>query len=600
MNIRDKISALQKIMKNHAVDAYIITGADPHQSEITPRRWKTREWITGFTGSAGMVVITREKAGLWTDFRYYIQAENQLGDSGISLFRQGEAGIPGSIEWIKSELPSGSCVAASAEELSAEEFKNFSNQFSAVDILFTTSEDLVDKVWIDRPVIPGNAIKEIPVAVCGKTRKEKINEILKITTDRYNADYFLLSSLDDIAWVLNLRGTDVPYNPLFLSYLLLGKEKSVLFCDITKIPDQIQKQLSGLVDIIPYGEIFSGITRYIQKGSKVFLSPEKTNMRLYQVIANHTVSVEGRDITTDLKAVKNSVELEGMRRIHKQDGAAMSEFLCWFDKNAGKTALNEDSTALNEASAAKILLGFREKQKDFLGESFSPVVAFRENGALCHYSAKVESAAEITGRGLLVIDSGGQYNGGTTDITRTLLIGNPTEQERREYTLVLKGHLAVARQKFPAGTCGYQIDSFARKPLWDFGMNFGHGTGHGIGFMLNVHEGPQSISPKPVNVPLKAGMILSNEPGIYREKNFGIRIENLLVVVPAEKTEFGQFLCFEDITRCPYERMLIDTELLTSEEIEQVNSIHSLVYEDISPLLGEEGKKWLRSKTLPL
>ncbi|NQT58411.1 MAG: aminopeptidase P family N-terminal domain-containing protein, partial [Bacteroidetes bacterium] len=508
MNIRERISALQKNMKSKEIDAYIITGADPHQSEITPQRWAVREWISGFTGSAGTVVITQGKAGLWTDFRYYIQAENQLKNSGIALFKQGIPGVPEPAEWIKRELHTGACVSAAAEELSAEQYKNFIQQFSAVDILFKTSEDLVDNVWIDRPGVPVNIVKEIPETVCGKSREEKIREVLTVASNTHNAEYLLLSSLDDIAWVLNLRGSDVPHNPLFLSYLLLGKEKSVFFCDSDKLPDIVREQLSNVVEIIPYGEIFNRITNYIKKGSRVFLSPEKTNMRLYQEIVSHAESVEGRDITTDLKAVKNSVELEGMRRIHKQDGAAMVGFLCWFERTAGKAALNEPSTALNkvsptlnEVSAAEILLGYRVKQKDFLGESFSPIVAFRENGALCHYSAVVESAAEITGHGLVVLDSGGQYDGGTTDITRTLLVGEATEQEIREYTLVLKGHLAIARQKFPEGTCGYQIDAFARKPLWDLGMNFGHGTGHGIGFMLNVHEGPQSISSKPINIP---------------------------------------------------------------------------------------------------
>ena len=593
MNIRERISALQKVMISKGIDAYVITGADPHQSEITPQRWAVREWISGFTGSAGTVVVTRGKAGLWTDFRYYIQAENQLKNSGIALFKQGLPEVLEPAEWIKQELHSGACVSATAEELSAEQNKNYIQQFSAVDILFKTSEDLVDKVWINRPGVPVNFVKEIPETVCGKSREEKIREVLTIASKTHNAEYLMLSSLDDIAWVLNLRGSDVPHNPLFLSYLLLGKEKSVFFCDSKKLPDSIRERLSNVVDVLPYSEIYKSITKYIRKESRVFLSPEKTNMRLYQEIVSHAKPVEGRDITTDLKAIKNSVELDGMRRIHKQDGAAMVGFLSWFEKNAG-------SVVLNEVSAAEILLGYREKQKDFLGESFSPIVAFGKNGALCHYSAVADTAAEITGHGLVVLDSGGQYNGGTTDITRTLLLGEPTAQEIRDYTLVLKGHLAVSRQKFPVGTCGYQIDAFARKPLWDLGMNFGHGTGHGIGFMLNVHEGPQSISSKPINIPLKSGMIVSNEPGIYREGKFGIRIENLLAVIPAEETEFGKFLCFEDITRCPYDRILIDTKLLTTEEIEQIDNFHSLVFEDLSLELGEGEKEWLRNKTQPL
>ncbi|MBL7005517.1 MAG: aminopeptidase P family protein [Spirochaetia bacterium] len=593
MSIRERVSALQKIMNQKQIDAYIISGSDPHQSEITPQRWAVREWISGFTGSAGTVVVTQEKAGLWTDFRYYIQAEKQLKNSGITLFKQGLPGVPEPAEWIRQELQPGACVSAAAEELSADQYKKFLHQFTSVDILFKTSEDLVDKVWIQRPEVPGNRVYEIPETICGKSREEKIREVLAIASNTYKADFLLLSSLDDIAWLLNLRGSDVAYNPLFLSYLLLGKEKTLFFCDSKKIPDSIRERLSGVVEIFPYTEVFQSITKNIRRGSRVLLSPEKTNMRLYQEIAAHAEIVEGRDITTELKAVKNSVELAGMRRIHKQDGAAMVGFLSWFEKNAGKLELDECSTA-------EKLLDYRKKQLDFLGESFSPIVAFGANGALCHYLATAETAAEIAGHGLVVLDSGGQYNGGTTDITRTLLVGKPTVQEIREYTLVLKGHLAVSRQKFPEGTCGYQIDAFARKPLWDMGINFGHGTGHGIGFMLNVHEGPQSISPKPVNIPLKPGMILSNEPGIYREGKFGIRIENLLVVAPAEETDFGKFLCFEDITRCPYDRKLIDTNLLTKEEVEQINSYHSVVFEDLYSVLDKEEKEWLQHKTKPL
>jgi len=593
MTVKNRIDSLRRQMRDHQFDAFIISGSDPHQSENTPDRWRIRQWLTGFTGSAGTVVVTHDKAGLWTDFRYYIQAEKQLESSGIELFHADEVGVKTPAEWLSGELKAGSRAAVEGKELSAELFRQLVRDLSNWGIDLESSEGLIDEIWLKRPDIPDSPVREVPEAICGMSREKKLERIRQELSQRHRAEYLLLSSLDDIAWTLNLRGADIPYSPVFTAFLLIGLHSAVLFCRKEKIPEALERKLAETVEIASYDTFFSEISAYILPQSKVVLSPEKTSTALYQRIAEHTGITEAVNLTTYLKARKNPVELEGMRRVHRYDGAAMVSFLHWFETRT-------DGLELSEMRIAEVLRSFRSRQEGFIDESFSPIAAFAENGALCHYSANKDQNASVAGSGLLVLDSGGQYLGGTTDITRTLLAGEPTQQQREEYTLVLKGHLALVRQQFPEGTRGYQLDVLARKPLWDLGIDYGHGTGHGVGFMLNVHEGPQSISKRPVDVVLKPGMIVSNEPGVYREGRFGIRIENLLAVRNTEKTEFGQFMGFEDLTRCPYERRLIEPGLLTEDEKNQINHYHALVYTELENLLNEEECIWLKQKTLPL
>jgi Xaa-Pro aminopeptidase len=593
MTVKNRIESLRRQMRDHQFDAFIISGSDPHQSENTPDRWRIRQWLTGFTGSAGTVVVTHDKAGLWTDFRYYIQAEKQLESSGIELFHADEVGVQTPAEWLSGELKAGSRAAVEGKEISAELFRQLARDLSNWGIDLESSEGLIDEIWLKRPDIPDSPVREVPEAICGMSREKKLERIRQELSQRHRAEYLLLSSLDDIAWTLNLRGADIPYSPVFTAFLLIGLHSAVLFCRKEKIPEALERKLAETVEIASYDTFFSEISAYILPQSKVVLSPEKTSTALYQRIAEHTGITEAVNLTTYLKARKNPVELEGMRRVHRYDGAAMVSFLHWFETRT-------DGLELSEMRIAEVLRSFRSRQEGFIDESFSPIAAFAENGALCHYSANKDQNASVAGSGLLVLDSGGQYLGGTTDITRTLLAGEPTQQQREEYTLVLKGHLALVRQQFPEGTRGYQLDVLARKPLWDLGIDYGHGTGHGVGFMLNVHEGPQSISKRPVDVVLKPGMIVSNEPGVYREGRFGIRIENLLAVRNTEKTEFGQFMGFEDLTRCPYERRLIEPGLLTEDEKNQINHYHALVYTELENLLNEEECIWLKQKTLPL
>lgn len=589
MRIKERVALLRERMSREGLSAYLITGADPHQSEIPPRRWASREWISGFSGSAGTVVITHEEAGLWTDFRYYIQAEQELLGSGFTLFREGLEHSSSPAVRLSALLPKGAVVGTCGMEIAASLFSETEKALNSAGIRLKAANDLLEGIWTDRPSLPMDPVREVPVSLCGEHRGSKLQKTREFM-EKTGADHLLISSLDDIAWLLNLRGRDVPYNPLFVSFFLFGPEKVTLFIEHEKIRKELKSELEPSITIAPYGDLEKNFESHIPQGSKLLLNPEKTAAALVSRAQRRAELIFSPDCTAEMKSQKNETELEGMRRTHRTDAAAVIKFLHWFEKFG----------VSDEQEAADILHTFRSDADVFLGESFATISAFGKNGALCHYSVNPDTPAPVTERGLLVLDSGGQYLGGTTDITRTLTAGEPSDQERREYTLVLKGHLAVVRQQFPAGTRGYQIDTLARKALWDYGLDYGHGTGHGIGFMLNVHEGPQSISTKPVDVPLKPGMIVSNEPGLYREGSYGMRIENLLVVRTIKQGDFGMFLGFEELTLVPYERKLIDISLLDSAEISQIDEYHKRVFTETVPLLDGEISSWLGEKVRPL
>lgn len=589
MRIKERVALLRERMSREGLSAYLITGADPHQSEIPPRRWASREWISGFSGSAGTVVITHDEAGLWTDFRYYIQAEQELQGSGFTLFREGTENIPSPAVRLSNTLPKGAVVGTCGMEIAASSFSETEKKLNRAGIMLKATNDLLEGIWTDRPPLPMNPVREVPVSLCGERRGVKLQKTWEFM-ERARADHLLISSLDDIAWILNLRGRDVPFNPLFVSFFLFGPEKATLFIEQDKIRKDLKSELEPIITIAPYGDLERNFEHYIPQGSQLLLNPEKTAAALFKKAQQRAELILSPDCTAEMKSQKNETELEGMRKTHRTDAAAVIKFLHWFEKFG----------VSDEQEAADKLHQFRSEADEFLEESFATISAFGSNGALCHYSVNPEKPAPVTRRGLLVLDSGGQYLGGTTDITRTLTAGEPSGQERREYTLVLKGHLAVVRQQFPAGTRGYQIDTLARKALWDHGLDYGHGTGHGIGFMLNVHEGPQSISTKPIDVPLKPGMIVSNEPGLYREGLYGMRIENLLVVREIKQGDFGMFLGFEDLTLVPYERKLIDISLLDSVEISQIDEYHKRVFKETASLLDAEIRDWLDEKVRPL
>ena len=588
----DRIEALRDQMREEQLDAVIIFGTDPHQSEYVSDRWRSREWITGFTGSAGTVVVTAGEAGLWTDSRYFIQASGQLEGSGVTLFRMGMPDVPDYPQWLAGILEEDAAVGVFADEVSVAQYRELANTLSAKGISLKVTRDLLLPIWTDRPAIPGEPVTELPLSLTGMSRKEKIGLVRREAAEK-GAASVLISSLDDIAWLLNLRGGDVSYNPLFLAYTYITAGEVHLFGNMEML-NKIDS-LSDEVTLHPYEEAVLRLKELAAGQPSVYLCPERVNMALYAAFDASTKVISGRDITTDLKSTKNEVELEGMRESHRQDGAALVSFLHWIDEQWDPSA-----EPLDEILLAEKLLAFRTRQELFITESFSPIAGFRGHGALAHYAATEESAAALEGNGLLVLDTGGQYRGGTTDVTRVLLFGEPTAGEIHDYTMVLKAHLALGRQKFPAGTCGYQLDTVARMLMWNAGMNYGHGTGHGVGHMLNVHEGPQRVSPHPVTVPLRPGMVVSNEPGLYREGEHGIRIENLVYVVEGETTAFGSFLAFENLTVCPYERRLIDRSLLTHEEIEQVDAYHRWVYGQLEGSVDKEALRWLGAKTAPL
>ncbi len=587
-----RLEALRNEMNERQLDAFIIFGTDPHKSENVSPRWRSREWISGFTGSAGTIVITREVAGLWTDSRYFLQADEQVKDSDFSVFKVGLEGVLDYTDWLSTTLAEGSSVGVSADEISVSLYRTISEALKGKVISLIPSEDLLDIIWDGRPAIPHEPIRELPLSVTGSSREEKISEVRKIALKKGSGSV-LLTSLDDIAWLMNLRGGDVDHNLLFMSYCLITQESVFLFGNIRHL--SAVKGLADQVQLMPYGSIFNKLKEEMERQSSLYISPDKVNMELFTLIPATVSLIEGRDITTDLKCVKNETELEGMRQAHRQDGAALVSFLHWLD-----TGWDSDNQPLDEVLFAERLLTFREQRKTFLEESFSPIVGFKDHGALNHYSATPETAYPITGDGLMVLDSGGQYTDGTTDITRTLLFGKATQQQIDDYTAVLKGHLSLGSQHFPDDTCGYQLDAIARMWLWNEGKQYRHGTGHGVGHMLNVHEGPHVINQRPINVPLKRGMVVSNEPGVYREGSHGIRIENLVYVDDAESTEFGHFLTFRDLTFCHYEKRLINKAALDDTQKAQIDRYHESVYTQLKDLVTEEVADWLKEKTMPL
>ncbi len=590
--IKRRLEKLRGVMKDKGIDVYIVNGSDPHKSEYPPSRWKTRSWLTGFSGSAGTVVVTLEKAGLWTDSRYFLQAEKELENSGILLFKMGLPGVPSPVEWIKALSSNTLTVSSNAFTTTLEEKRTFEKEFAGEKIKYISEEDLLDRIWDDRPDLPREKIFQLDMKYCGKDRKTKINEI-RVVMNNAGVSWYLVSSLSDIAWTLNLRGNDIPFNPLFLAYLLIGKETTILFTGLEKVSSDLQALLlSERIEIRPY-EFVSEYVRSLD-AARIMVSPGATSVAMFSLFTEAWTVIERPDCTTEMKAVKNSIELSGIRHAMKKDGAALVRFLKWLEEKW-------PIPGLDEIQIAGKLTELRSLQDGFVGPSFETIAGFNEHGAIVHYSAKEGSAALLDIPGFLLLDSGGQYLDGTTDITRIIPVGGKKDTEvKKDYTLVLKGHIDLARIQFPEGTTGIQLDLLARHSLWMEGKNYLHGTGHGVGHFLTVHEGPENISPRQPSAVLKPGMVMSNEPGLYREGKYGIRIENLVTVVESEETEFGRFYKFETLTLCPLERDLIDTALLTEEQLQWVNAYHEKVYALLSPFLAEDEKIWLQKKTAVL
>lgn len=586
--IKEKLAALRQAMKQTGVSAYIVPGTDPHASEYIADYWKEREWISGFDGSAGTAALTLDKAGLWTDSRYFLQGSEQLAGTEIELMKQG---LPETLEivpWLATELKQGDKVGVNAEMFSVNAFSSMRTEL-ALSGIELVNIDLIKIAWTDRPSLPQNPFFVFDAKYTGKTIAEKLADV-RAEMKKLHADVYVLSALDDIAWLYNIRGNDVDYNPVVIAYATVCANNTSLYISSEKITAETQKYLSdNAVEVKDYFAIREELAK-IPTDKSVLVDGGKFNQSLFEAIPAACTKRIAMSPVFRLKAVKNSVEMEGVRRAMVKDGVAMTRFFRWFEDKLG-------SEKLTEISITEKLRGFRAEQQGFKGESFGTIAGYNGHGAIVHYKATPESDAEISANGILLLDSGGQYLDGTTDITRTVALSEPSDQAKIDNTLVLKGHIQLAMAKFPVNTRGSQLDILARKAMWDEAINYGHGTGHGIGHFLNVHEGPQNIRMDENPVTLQPGMILSNEPGLYRTNQYGIRIENLVQVIPAEKTEFGQFLKFETLTHCYIDTRLVNATMLTEQERNWLNDYHQTVFNSIAPHLSEEEIVFLKKKT---
>ncbi|NRB61498.1 MAG: aminopeptidase P family protein [Saprospiraceae bacterium] len=592
MNIPDRVEALRRQMTEQQVDAYIIPSSDPHQSEYVAEHWSSRFWISGFSGSAGLVVITAHHAGLWTDSRYFIQAEKELEGTGIELHRLGVPHTPEHIAWITQNLSPSAIVAVDGSLFSVKQIRHLQKAFDKKGIHLEFTLDLISPIWKKRPPRPLYPVSELNETFTGLSRREKMDRT-RSEMKRLNADLYLISTLDDVAWLWSLRGKDVDFNPVFVAYMVLDQTLGHLFIDGGKLNESITKRLElDGIKIWSYDYILTFLSN--RKNSDAVLLDYATTQILQFQALNHTTIIPGRNLIEPLKAQKNESEIRHLKSAMQKDGIALVQFYRWLEHAIAK---NEAPT---EYEIAEKLAFFRRQQEFYQGESFSAIVGFKGNGAIVHYRPDKHKSAPLQGEGMLLIDSGGQYLDGTTDITRTTFIGTPSSQHKRHYTLVLQGHIALSQQVFPAGTTGVQLDILARQYLWQEGLNYGHGTGHGVGCFLNVHEGPQSISPNPrsskTQQPFLPGMITSNEPGFYVTDTYGIRIENLVVCYEKEQSPFGNFLAFEPITLFPIDTQLIEISLLSAAQINWINNYHDKVYSELSKWLNNEEKAWLANR----
>ena len=589
MEVKEKLKKLRRLMAENGIDVYIIPSGDPHLSEYVADHFKAREWISGFTGSAGTVVVSQTEAGLWTDSRYFLQAEEELKDTGIVLHKVIDRSYANFIKYIVEHYPPHTVVACDGRLFSYGQIESYKKELSAHDIVLLPDKDLISPIWDDRPPLPQNQIFDHPVKYTGVDRKEKISKVRSVMKEK-GADYYLMSALDGIAWLLNARGSDIEFNPVFLSFLLVSGDKLVLFMEKKKIPASLLEDFTAAgVSVMPYEDVYDYISA-LPRGEKLFLDKNLSNYHLYVSIG--ATVIDGDDIVTGMKAIKNETEIKNLKEAHVQDGVALVRFYMWLEKEL-------QHRPVSEYEAVEKIAYFRSLNPEYVSESFAAIVGYRSNGAIIHYSPDAGNSALIYPEGMLLIDSGGQYFNGTTDITRTTYMGEPPEEAKRNFTLVLKGHIAVATLVYPEGTNGYQIDTFARQYLWRYGLNYYHGTGHGVGFFLNVHEGPQGISysyTARTKIPLAAGMLNSNEPGYYKDGHYGIRIENLILTVEKENTDFGKFYGHETVTLFPLDTKLIDKKLLTPGEIDWINGYHERVFKALSGFLNEEEKLWLKKK----
>lgn len=588
--IQDRLAALREVMRRESIDAFIFPSTDPHNGEYVPAHWEGRKWISGFDGSAGTAVVTMDKAALWTDSRYFIAAEEQLQGTEFKLMKERVEGTPTISQWLGMSLAhiNGAVVGLDGYVNAANEVRGLAEELRRQGgITIRTNFDPLDIIWKDRPEIPLNTVVQHPLEYAGETAESKLQRI-RTAVKRSGAEALLVTALDDIAWTLNLRGSDVHCNPVAVAYLLIDVEKTILYINKVKLAPSAADALKAAgVVVEDYGNVVEGLRHF--DGYNILLDPNQVNYALFSAVSAKKV-VEAASPVPYLKCVKNEAEIRGFHNAMLRDGVAMVKFLHWL-----KPAV--EAGGQTELTVEKKLTSLRAEQPLFKGVSFDTIAAYQEHGAIVHYEATPETDVELKPRGFLLLDSGAQYLDGTTDITRTIPLGPVTEEQKKVYTLVLKGHIQLELCKFPNHASGTQLDILARQAMWKEGLNYMHGTGHGVGSYLNVHEGPHQIRMEWKPAPLQAGMTVTDEPGLYLAGKFGVRIENTLIVKDFIETEFGKFLQFESLTLCPIDLDCADLDMLTAEEKQWLNDYHKMVFEKLSPLLNDEEKEWLKTNT---
>ena len=591
MNINQRLEDLREVMQREHLSAFIFPSTDPHQGEYVPDHWKGREFISGFNGSAGTAVVTLTSAALWTDSRYFLAAGEQLKDTEFQLMKLKMEDTPTIAEWIGKECGAGVEVAVDGMVNSTNSVRELiADLRKQGGITLRTNFDPLEQIWQDRPPIPLNPVEEYPLTYAGEAANVKIARIRQALR-KLHADGMLMAALDDIAWTLNLRGTDVHCNPVFVSYLLISSTSVTLYINKEKLTPEVMAYLKGEgVGVDAYENIQKGLKDYFEYN--ILLDPDEVNYTLFNAVTREVIEAESP--VKQMKTIKNSTEIAGFRQAMLKDGIAMVKFLYWLDKQLA------EGEALTEISVSEELASLRAEQTLFRGVSFDTIAGYEAHGAIVHYEATPETDVPLKPEGFLLLDSGGQYLDGTTDITRTIALGPVTEEQKKIYTLVLKGHIQLELCKFPSGISGTQLDILARKDMWRAGMNYLHGTGHGVGSYLNVHEGPHQIRMEWKPAPLMAGMTVTDEPGIYLAGKFGVRIENTLLITHYNETEFGKFLQFEPLTICPIDKKPIIKEMMMPEEIAWLDQYHRRVLELLSPRLDDDEIEWLQEACAPL
>jgi Xaa-Pro aminopeptidase len=592
---RVRLQAMRDAMRYHGIDACVVPSADPHLSEYLPERWKGREWLSGFTGSMGTLIVSADFAGLWADSRYWSQAETELFGSGVVLMKIPAGNSMEHIDWLASKMGPGKTVAVDGAVLGLTAARMLENALRARGAILRSDCDMLGNIWPQRPALPLPPVYEHVAPYATRSRAAKLADV-RAAMQAHGADRHFISTLDDIAYLFNLRGADVNYNPVFVAHALIGPQRATLFVMDDKMPQQVRDTLAADgVDLAPYAEAADALAA-LPATTTLLIDPRRITLGMRAAIGAATRIVEATNPTTLAKSQKTDAEAAHVRATMEQDGAALCEFYAWLEQALGRETITE--LTIDEKLTAA-----RARRPGFVSPSFATIAGFNPNGALPHYRATPASHAVIAGDGLLLIDSGGQYLGGTTDITRVMPVGQPSDDQKRDFTLVLKGVIALSSARFPRGTRSPMLDAIARAPIWAAGIDYGHGTGHGVGYFLNVHEGPQSISatatPEPQTA-MEPGMITSIEPGIYRPEKWGVRIENLVLNQPDGSTEFGEFLRFETLTLCPIDTRCLNPELLRADEVAWLNAYHRDVRARLAPLVDGDALAWLERRTAPI